>query len=920
MSSSLGTVTTTTGLLSGVDYQSLVESLLEISAKPRDNLVTRINTMQSESTAVTTLMALLASVEYVTDNLGKSEIFSARTASSSNSNVLTAAVTGTPALGTYQFTAVRAAQSQQMMSGGYAKTTTTLGAGTFSFRYGDDLTSTQALDLINGGAGFTRGKIRITDRSGAASTIDLSTASSLEDVVTAINDDETIDVTAELHGDSIRLIDETGVSTSNLKVAEVGSGQTAASLGLAGIDVAASSVDGSDLLSLSRDMSLSSLNDGLGVQFNTSLADIKYTLADGTTGEIDLSPLLSGGSTVDADETLGDVIDRINAIDPTKLQARISTDGDHLEIVDLTTGSGEFTLTSLYDSKALSSLGLDGATAAGGVIQSGRLLGGLGTALLSRLNGGSGLGALGTLQLTDSSGATATVDLSAAQTVDDVLDAINASGTGITAALNDNATGIVLTDSSTGTGNLIVANGGDGLTTADKLQLAVNSQVDSVDSGDLHLAVVSWGTELADLNGGSGVAQGAFTITDSAGKSATITVDDDVTTLGDVITEINRTSIGVTASLNSTGDGILVTDTAGGTATLSVAEGATTTAADLHLLATATTNTDGDQIVNGSMTYTVALDADDTLTDLKDKINALDAGLQASIFSDGSSKPYRLSLSSETTGNAGRFVFASSGISLALSETVEAQDAVLCMGSTSSTSSTLLKSSTNTFGEVITGLSLTVKSASTSPVTITVSSSSSNLKASLETFVSNYNTFVEQLDEYTAFNSETNSGSILSGDSAALRLDSDLPKLLSGLFLSSDSSIRSLTQLGVTLEDDGTLTFDEDTFDTAFEADADGVEAFFTNEETGFSDKFHTLLEQLAGEDDSLLSLRIESLTEKIERNQEKVEWYNERLEAESEAMYLKFYRMELAIAELQDSLSVVEAIEPLDPYTGASS
>lgn len=920
MASSLGTVTSTTGLLTGIDYKSLVEGLLAISARPRDNLVTRINTMQSESTAVTTLMALLASVEYVTDNLGKSGLYTARSASSSNSSVLSAAVTGTPALGTYQFTAVRTAQSQQVLSSGYAKSTTTLGAGTFSFRYGDDLTRTQGLDLINQGAGFTRGKIRITDRTGTSSTIDLTTATSLEDVVDAINNDETIGVTASLHGDSIRLTDETGATTSNLKVAEVSTGKTAASLGLAGIDVAASTVDGSDILSLSADLSLSSLNDGLGVHFSTSLADIGYTLADGTTGKIDLSPLLSGGSTVDADETLGDVIDRINAIDPSKLEARISTDGDHIELVDLTTGTGEFTLTSLYDSDALKSLGLDGARAVDGVIRSGRLLGGLGTALLSRLNGGDGLGELGTLQLTDSSGATATVDLSGAETIDDVLDAINASGTGITAALNGNATGIVLTDSSAGTGNFIVANGSDGLATADKLQIAVDGQVDSVNSGDLHLAAVSWSSALADLNGSRGVAEGKFTITDSAGKSATITVDEDITTLGDVIKEINRAGIGITASLNATGDGILMTDTAGGTGRMAVTEGAATTAADLHLLTSATTNTDGNQVIDGSMTYTIELDADDTLTDLKDKINALDVGLQASIFSDGSSKPYRLSLSSETTGKIGRFVFANSGINLSLNQTVEAQDAVLCMGSISSTSSTLLTSSGNTFSEVITGMSLTVKSASTTPVTITVTTSSTNLKASISTFVSNYNTFVGKLDDYTAFNSETNSGSILSGDSVALRLDSDLPRLLSGLFASSKAGVRSLQQLGVTLEDDGTLTFDEDTFYEAYEADPEGVEAFFTTEDTGFSDKFHTLLEQLAGEEDSLLSLRLEALTEKIDRNQEKVDWYNERLEAESNAMYLKLYRMELAIAELQDSLSIIEAITPLEPYTGASS
>jgi flagellar hook-associated protein 2 len=918
MGSSLGTVTSSTGLFSGIDYESYIEKMLEIAGKPRDLLTDRTNTLQSQSAALGKLMANLLSVEYMTDNLGKSGLFASRSAASSDSAVMTATVDGSPALGTYQFTCVRTAQSQQATSTGFASSSAALGAGTFNFRYGDDLASTQSLGVLNGGDGFVRGKIRITDRSGASSTIDLSAATSLDDVINAINDDETINVTAEFHGDAIRLTDETGQTTANLKVQEVGSGKTAAALGLSGIDAATATAQGRDILSLSADLNLSTLNDGMGVQFNTALADIQYTLADGTTGDIDLSPLLSGGSTVDAEVTLGDVIDRINAAAPGKLQARISGDGDHLEIVDLTSGTGEFTLSSQYDSQALTSLGLTGE-AVDGVIQSGRLLGGLGTALLSRLNGGRGLGTLGTLEITDSSGATATVNLSGAETVDDVLDAINAAGTGITAKLNDSRTGITLVDSSTGTGNLKVASGSDGLDTAGKLKLAVDADVNSVDSGDLHLAAVGWNTALSDLRGGAGVAQGKFILTDSSGQSATINIDSDITTVGQVIQEINRGGIGVEAAINDAGDGIVIRDTAGGTSTLLVTESGSTTAADLHLLAEVVT-ADGKQSVNGSMTYTVELDADDTLTDLKTKINDLDVGLQASIFSDGSSKPYRLTLSSEQSGSVGRFVFTSTGISLGLSESARAQDAVISMGNTSSPTSMLMTSSTNTFTGVVEGLTLKVKNASASAVSITVSSSTTDLVANIKTFVTNYNTFRKTLDDNTAFNSETNQASLLTGDATALRLDTDLPDLLSGTFLGSSASIRSLAQLGVSLGEDGDLAFDQTVLEDAFEKDPAAVETFFTDEKSGFSAKFHTLLEQLAGEEKSLLSLRMENLQEKIDRNTKKIEWYNDRLDKESDAMYLKFYRMEVALASLQDNLKVIESLSPLDPYTGSSS
>ena len=49
---------------------------------------------------------------------------------------------------------------------------------------------------LNGGAGVQRGKIRITDRSGAVATIDLSFARTVDDVLQAINSNEDISVTA----------------------------------------------------------------------------------------------------------------------------------------------------------------------------------------------------------------------------------------------------------------------------------------------------------------------------------------------------------------------------------------------------------------------------------------------------------------------------------------------------------------------------------------------------------------------------------------------------------------------------------------------------------------------------------------------------------------------------------------------------
>ncbi len=907
-------ISTTTGLVSGVDYGTLVDKLMELNAKSRDALETRNEKVKEEQAAVTTLAALLVGTQYVAKNLGKTDLFNTRTATSSNEGLATATVNGNPAKGDYQFTVLRTAQQQQFLSSGFKSTSTAIGSGTLTIRNGNNLERAIDSSQINGGAGITRGKIRITDRSGVWADIDLTSAQTIDDVLNAINNSTGINVSAVTDGDRIRLIDNTGQTTSNLKVQEVGRGTTAASLGLAGLDVASSTAEGEDIVRLTESTSLALLNEGAGVQISTVLADIGYTLADGTSGNIDFSPLLEGETKELEETTLGDILAVINNTAPGKLKAEISADGDRIVITDLTEGEGKFSLRNVYGGNALDGLGLTG-NAVDGVITGRRLQGGLKTVLLSSLNGGKGYGTLGTLALTDRSGATATVDLTGSETLDDVINRINGAGLGITARLNDAKNGIELVDTTGATtSNLIVADG-DANGTATALGLAVNKATTSVNSGDMHLRIVSRNTTLASLNGKKGVARNSFEITDSSGRSATINLSSaSITTIGDVIDEINKSGIGVVADLNATGDGIRIYDVAHGAGTMTITEGASTTAADLHLLggaATETVNGVSTQVIDGAMTTTIKLSDTETLSSLITKINAANAGVSASQFVDGSSNPYRLSLTSTVSGSAGNLVIDTSGLNFAIDEIVQGTDALIAMGANTSTSSSVLVSSTsNTFTNVVSGLKLTVKQASSSPVTVSVSTSSTNFMASIQTFVTNYNKFREQLLTATEYDSTNDVDAVLTGDSVALRLDTDLSQFLSGRFSIEGSSIHSLGQLGITFADDGTLQLDQDKLKSAYEADPEGMELFFTDSKAGFSKRFDELCETLAGQDTSLIAQRYKALQNKIDENAEKLTAWDEKLERQREQLLNSFYNMESTIAKLQTNMDLIENLQ----------
>lgn len=919
----MGQISSSVGLISGIPIGTIVSQLVSLDAAPRDRLTTQNTNLTNQDTAVKTITAQLLSLEFSAKALGStssggiagSTLFNQNSVTSSNPAVLTAATTTTASAtpGNYQFTPLQLAQLQQLLSSGFSSQSANIGTGTLSFHFGPGVNNDTSLDILNGGAGFTRGKIRITDRSGSSAVIDLSNARTVNDVLDAINNNGTVNVTAQADGDHLRLTDNTGQFVTDLKVQEVNSGTTAASLGLANIDVAGTTANGADVVNLFNSLSLNQLNNGNGVQFDGSKADLQITFRDGSSPlSVNFSTFNSNG----APKTLGDVVSYLNSLAPGKLQAQIAPDGDRLQLTDLTAGAGTFSITQLNNSHAADNLGLT-TTASGGVITGTRLLAGLNTSLLRSLNGGKGLGTLGTITLTDRNNVSATVNLSSAETLEDVIDRINAAGIGIQAQVNSEQNGISLADTTGHTAsNLIVANG-DANNAADKLHLTINAAATSQDSGDLGLQVISTSTTLASLNGGKGVANGSFSVIGVDGTGGTIAIDSNTRTIGDVINKLNGLGASFHAQINDTGDGIAIVDTHGGNGTIQVFNGSTTTAADLHLVGNsslATINGGQHQVLNGSINQSVSIAASDTLTDVANKINALNAGVTASVISDGSTvNPFRLQIVSNQSGQAGQLQFDTSGVNLGLQQTVKAQDArVLVSATNAGGANQIVSSSSNTFKDIVAGLSITAQAVSQTPVTVTVANDSSGASSTIQSLVNAYNAVWQTIQTDTSYNPTTNTSAILQGNPAIIQLQSQLPQLFSGMLFGT-GSVNSLASLGITTNQDGSLSYDPSVFADKFKSDSASVGNFFTTTTSGFGARLTTLVEQLAGSQTSLLVQQDLALQRQIQDNNDRITFLNNKLNAETQRLTLEFNQMEFAISQIKNQQSVINSLGSLN-------
>ena len=221
--------------------------------------------------------------------------------------------------------------------------------------------------------------------------------------------------------------------------------------------------------------------------------------------------------------------------------------------------------------------------------------------------------------------------------------------------------------------------------------------------------------------------------------------------------------------------------------------------------------------------------SNNTLTGIRDAINAAGAGVTASIINDGGSSPYRLAITSNDTGLANSLTISSSNGAVAgsvgallaydpqgtqaLSQTQTARNADLAIDGVA------IASSSNTVADAIQGvtLSLTKETTVGSPVSVTVKRSASSITASLSALVKAYNSTNSTIAGITA------KGALMQGDSGVLGLQRQVIGILRSTQGTSSSAYTTLSSLGISFQKDGSLAFDTAKASTALAADTAGV-------------------------------------------------------------------------------------------------
>jgi len=237
-----------------------------------------------------------------------------------------------------------------------------------------------------------------------------------------------------------------------------------------------------------------------------------------------------------------------------------------------------------------------------------------------------------------------------------------------------------------------------------------------------------------------------------------------------------------------------------------------------------------------------AANGNDTVSGLRDYINDNDFGFQASIVDDGTNG-YRLVFTSEDTGAANSMELTvtadgdgnnndNAGLSQlafnasaqgSLVQNVEAQDALLTINGLGITRDT------NSISGAINGVTLDLLKADVGNiVNVDVKEDRAEITATINGFVDAYNELSESIKSLTSYDAETGTGSALIGDFTVRGISSQIRSVLFGSISGLQGNIKSLVDIGITTNSNGTLDVDSAKLSDALDNYSSEVEALFS--------------------------------------------------------------------------------------------
>jgi len=321
-------------------------------------------------------------------------------------------------------------------------------------------------------------------------------------------------------------------------------------------------------------------------------------------------------------------------------------------------------------------------------------------------------------------------------------------------------------------------------------------------------------------------------------------------------------------------------------------------------------------IATADDTITIAIDGQNfdidvtdttTLADLKDSINTIAGDKVTASILNVADGDFRLVVTSDETGADQDITFSDLGnlkVGVDFAET-EVQNAV---DASFKYNGILFTRDSNTITDITLGVSITLLKEGESS-TATVVQDTDEITSELSALATSYNSLFAQLTNTTTSDVDEGTIGIFNGENSIKTLSREINKILFEVNDQGDSVVN----YGFTLSQDGTLSFDENTFKAAFKNDPDGIEKLFkyeTNPDTGdVTDGIFKKLDKYLDDQSSssgLLKTFGEGINNQLTSLAEEQTRAQELLDSRYETMFFRFAAYDSIIGGLEQQFSAL--------------
>ncbi|MEV6629812.1 flagellar filament capping protein FliD [Actinoplanes sp. NPDC051470] len=319
-------------------------------------------------------------------------------------------------------------------------------------------------------------------------------------------------------------------------------------------------------------------------------------------------------------------------------------------------------------------------------------------------------------------------------------------------------------------------------------------------------------------------------------------------------------------------------------------------------ISTARVDSDADLAPGGSITISFDDGSDPVTIDLTDQprnaqgisdaINGAGLSVKASVVKTSTGDSV-LQMTAAKTGVAGSFTVG--GLDADLKTAAVAQDAMLQVGGADEDGGYTVTSSTNTFTDLMTGVTLTATKEENN-VTIGVTSDIGGMTDKIKAMVDAANAVISEVTKQTKYDATTKSGAALSSEFMVRQISQSVMSAVS----QGQADIGSLSKLGVQLEKDGTLTFAKEAFEASYAADPDKIK----NAGMGMADTFKAVSQKQTANITNAITGRksfIDSMNAQIDH-------WDVRLDQRREALTKQYASLETALSNLKSQSSYLSS------------